>query len=223
MAELYIYDVIGADFFGEGVTAKSVRDELKKIPDDEDLVVRVNSPGGDVFEAAAIVSLLSERKYDTKIDGAALSAASYIPMFSNRISMSSEAMMMIHDPWTLTIGDAVVHGKAVDLLEEIGLNIARAYVDRSGKSMKAVREAMRAETWFTAEEAKAFGLVDEVVKMKAAAYKIPGTFGYRNMPKEETTAPTVVLPDRPPRVAVEAMRRRLALARAEFRKVVEHE
>ena len=76
MNELYLYDVIGEDILGEGLSARTIRDELADVERGGELLLRINSPGGDVFEAEAIVSLLSDYRVSARIDGVAASAAS---------------------------------------------------------------------------------------------------------------------------------------------------
>lgn len=207
MKELWIYDVIGEGWFEEGVTAAKVRDDLAEFSADEDLLVRINSPGGDVFEAAAIVSLLDEWKgaLTVKVDGVAASAASYIATVGERVMMSSGAMLMIHNPWTIVGGEASELRHQADLLDKIAENLAGAYARRSGKKAEEIQGAMDAETWFTPEEAIAFGLADEVDDSKAKAFAIPEELGYKNAPKPE--------PSPRNRLSVAAMQRRITAAR----------
>lgn len=211
-AELWIDDVIGADFFGEGITAKKVRDELKQIDSAERILLRINSPGGYVFEAASIVSQLSEHPggVDVQIDGVAASAASYIAMLGETVTMSQGAMIMIHDPWSIVIGDSRDMKAEAELLDKMAANLAQAYVTKSGKSEKAVRDAMLAETWFTPDEAIAFGLADKKIDSFAKAFAIPAKFGYKNAPQptDEPAAPH----ERPASVA--AMTRQLQQVRS---------
>ncbi|MCA9233207.1 MAG: Clp protease ClpP [Planctomycetales bacterium] len=211
--ELWIYDVIGADFFGEGVTAKSVRDELRGVDPAERLLVRINSPGGLVFEAASIVTLLGEHPggVDVQIDGVAASAASYIAMVGQKVAMSDGAMLMIHDPWSIVIGDSRDMVKEAELLDKMAVNLAGAYVAKSGKTEKEIREAMLAETWFTADEAVEFGLADSKLESFAKAYTIPGKFGYRNAPQPQKEIPPHAKP-----ASVAAMTAQLQAVRAEL-------
>ena len=158
--ELWIYDTIGEGFFSAGVTAKAVRDDLAKMDTKQRLTVRINSPGGDVFEAVAINALLSEWKggVDVQVDGLAASAASYIATVGDKVTMAEGSMLMIHDPWTVAVGNAEEMQRAADTLDKIADNLVGAYSRKSGLASAEVRDIMRAETWLTADEAVAKGL-----------------------------------------------------------------
>lgn len=183
--ELWIYDVIGEGFFSEGVTAKRIRDELQSAPSVERLLVRINSPGGDFFEAAAIVTLLSQWQggVDVQIDGIAASAGSYIATAGENVAIADGAMVMIHNAWTVALGNANELTKTADTLGKIDGTLAAAYARKSGKDAAEIMAAMEAETWYTSDEAIAFGLADSKAELAALAYAIPQEFGYRNGPK----------------------------------------
>lgn len=183
--ELFVYDVIGEGFFEAGVTAKGVRDELAKFDKKRPISVHVNSPGGDVFEGVAIRTQLAEWKAGVNVfvDGLAASAASYIATVGDTVTMAAGSMLMIHDPWSFVVGNSAEMLKASETLDKIADNLVAAYVAKSGQSAESVREAMRAETWYTADEAVAFGLADaEEKELKAAAFAIPEAFGYKAPP-----------------------------------------
>lgn len=204
---LYIYDIIGAGFFEEGVTAKSVRDELSKMDKTQRLTVRINSPGGSVFDGVAIRAQLEQwaAGVDVKVDGIAASAASYIATAGDSVAMAEGSMLMVHDPWTFAIGNAAEMQKAAATLDKIADSMVGAYAKKSGKSNEEVRQTMKDETWLSADEAIAYGLADEKSDEKAAAFAIPAAFGFKNPPSE---------PEQPkPRHKNElaAMRRRLEL------------
>jgi ATP-dependent Clp endopeptidase proteolytic subunit ClpP len=186
MADIYIYDVIGRGFFEDGATAEKLRDELAAAKGDA-VTVHINSPGGDVFEGLAMRTLLSQHKagVTVKIDGVAASAASVVALGGGSIEMAEGSMMMIHDPWTLTVGNAADHEKTAETLNKVADNLADLYAAKSGKSRDETRDSMRAETWLTAQEAIDYGLADKLSDTKVAAYKIPEAFGYRNVPTTE--------------------------------------
>ena len=106
-AEILIYDEIGQSWFG-GVTAEQVIRDLKALGDVKDITVRINSPGGSVFDAFAMYNALVQHKAQirTQVEGMALSAASLVAMAGNTIAMGESAWMMIHDPWTVAAGNA---------------------------------------------------------------------------------------------------------------------
>jgi ATP-dependent protease ClpP protease subunit len=188
--ELYIYDIIGAGFFEEGVTAKSVRDELAKMDKKQPIEARINSPGGDVFEAVAIRAQLEQwpAGVNVQIDGLAASAASYIATVGGTVSMAEGSMFMVHDPWTVAIGNAAEMAKAAATLDKIADSLVGAYARKSGKTDAEVRETMKAETWMTADEAIAYGLANGKSEERAAAFAIPKAFGFKHPPKPAEAA-----------------------------------
>jgi ATP-dependent Clp endopeptidase proteolytic subunit ClpP len=167
-ADVFIYDEIG----GFGVTAKDFAAALKSIPKDHQITLRINSPGGSVVDGAAIYNLLAERSANivTKIDGLAASMASVIALAGSKVLMADNALMMIHDPIGWAFGDSEEMRKTADVLDKFGEAIVNAYQKKTGKPENDIKAAMAEETWFTAAEAKEFGLVDEVSEpMKMAA------------------------------------------------------
>lgn len=162
-AEILIYDFIGSDFFGDGVTAKGIKAELDELGLVSDIVVRINSPGGNVWDGVSIFNLLKnhEAQVHVEIDGLAASAASCIAMAGDLITMNEGSMMMIHNPWMLAMGDAGDMRKAADMLDKITSEFAGIYERRTGQSHDEVLQLMDAETWFTADEAISAGFADE--------------------------------------------------------------
>jgi len=184
MAEIYIYDVIGQGFMEEGVTPGLIRDQLKEAGG-EDVLVRINSPGGIVFDGIAIKSLLDAYpgEVNVQVDGLAASAASVIAMAGKKISMAEGSMLMIHDPWGLTIGNEQDHTEAALTLGKIAGNLAEMYAARGEKTADQFRDLMRAETWLTGAESIEMGLADALeTTIAAMACTVPAEFGYRNVP-----------------------------------------
>ena len=159
--KLYIYDEIG--YWGD--TAKALAEDLKGVDADE-IAVHLNSPGGDIFDGLAIYQALKDHKAKVtiRVDGLAASIASVIAMAGDRIVMAPKASMMIHDGWTMAVGNAAELRKTADLLDKQSGIIASVYADRSvlGYGTDHFRALMREETWFTAEEALEAGLIDEI-------------------------------------------------------------
>ena len=184
--EIFIYDAILKDsFFETGVSDETIRDELAKVPENERVLVRINSPGGDVFQAAAIFTMLSQHKggVDVQIDGVAASAASYIAMVGETVTIADGAMMMEHNAHMFAFGDSRAMTKAASLLDKVNENVIRAYAVKSGRTEKEVAAAMDEETWYTAAEAVEAGLADEVLDtLGVEDFKIPAVFGYQNIP-----------------------------------------
>jgi ATP-dependent protease ClpP protease subunit len=156
-AELLIYDEIG--FWG--ICAIDVVAALGGLGDG-DLHVRVNSPGGDVFDGIAIHNALLAHPgtVTVTVDGLAASAASLISMAGDRVIMSRASQMMVHDASGLAIGNAADMTSMAELLDKISDMIAGVYADRAGGEVAAWRDIMRAETWYAPAEAVAAGLAD---------------------------------------------------------------
>lgn len=154
MPDLIIYDDIG----DRGVNARDVKAVLDDL--DGDLDIRINSFGGDVFEGHAIYNLIKGYSRGAKavhIDGIAASAASVIAMAGDSITMPTNAMLMIHDPYTVAMGNGDEMRKTADLLDQVKQTIVNVYSERTGLPADELSEMMSAETWFDAVEAEAKG------------------------------------------------------------------
>lgn len=167
-AELFIYDSIGG-FWG-GVNAKDVADALASMKGAKRLVVRINSPGGDVFEASAIYNLIRDFKAErtVKVDGLAASAASVIAMAGDKILTAANAMWMIHDPWGFSMGTAEEMRATANVLDKVRETILDTYVKRTAGTRGQISQWMADETWMTATEAKERGFTDLVEEEKAS-------------------------------------------------------
>ncbi len=180
-AEVAIYDEIGA----YGVSAKGFLAELGALPDGTPVDLRLNSPGGSVFDAVAIYNALKrhEGTVTVWIDGIAASAASYIAMAGDEIVMPENAFLMIHDPSGLAMGTAGDMRAMAEALDKIAGSLVRGYAAKSGKPDDEIAALMAAETWFDAGDAVAAGFADRLadpVRM-AARFDI-GRF--RNAPPD---------------------------------------
>lgn len=163
--ELFIYDVIGEDFFFGGVSALEVAEVLSDNADADTVTVRINSPGGDVFDGVAIYNALRAHpgQVITQIDGLAASAASVIAMAGDSIRIAEQAQMMLHRAWTIALGDVHDMQKTAELLESIDEGAIALYSHRSGTSKKQIRGLVDAETWLTADQAVERGLADQII------------------------------------------------------------
>lgn len=163
-AEVLIYESIGESFFSEGIGAKQFAKELKALGSVKQLDIRINSPGGSVFEGQAIYSQLKSHKAakTVYIDGLAASIASVIAMAGDTIVMPRNATMMIHDPWTMAVGTAEDMRKTAEALDTVKSGILAAYRDKSGLDDGTISELMSEETWMDADEAAEWGFVDQV-------------------------------------------------------------
>lgn len=162
-ATLYLYDAIDSWGGDWGVSASDVRAALTEIGSAA-VELHINSPGGDYFEAVAIYNTLQAHAgaITVHIDGLAASAASVIAMVGERVIMGQGSQLMIHDALTMAFGNAGEIRKTADLLDQCSDDISGFYARRAGGDPAAFREAMRAETWYTADQAVAAGLADEV-------------------------------------------------------------
>lgn len=186
-AEIYIYEEIGAGWYG-GITAKDFVDEIKKLGAVETIHVHINSPGGDVFDGEAIYNTLRSHKANviTHIDGLAASAASLIAVAGDEVQMSGNAFMMIHNPWSWGSGFASDFRQMAERLDLIADAICRSYVTKANGTTdhSSFKAFMDEEKWFTADEAQAAGLVDTITEELQAAAKFDlSRYGFKNMPK----------------------------------------
>lgn len=147
------------------VSAQSVIKELEKYKG-QAVTVRINSGGGDVFEAHAIYNALRRHgsRVTVEVDSLAASAASFIAMAGDTISMAQNAMMMVHEAWTFAIGNKNELRKSADLLDKIDQTIRDIYAARAGTKSTAeqISELVKNETWLTAQEAVDTGLADSI-------------------------------------------------------------
>ena len=150
-------------FWGEEVTPRMFRDELEA--EEGDVTVWINSPGGNVFAAAEIYTMLCDHKgkITVKIDAIAASAASVIAMAGDRVLMSPVAMLMIHSPMTIAMGNAKDMEKAISTLNEVQESIINAYQKKTGLSRNKIRQLMENETWMNARKAVELGFADEIL------------------------------------------------------------
>ena len=159
--EIYFNDMID-DWFG---ISSSMIVEALQAAGGRDVLVHVNSPGGMVFEGLAIYSAFKQYagKVTMRVEGLAASAASFVICAGDETIIEPGAMIMIHDAWNITIGDAADHRKEADVLDKVSDSIANMYAEKSGTDAAAWRTAMIEETWYGSAEAVTAGLADSVV------------------------------------------------------------
>jgi ATP-dependent protease ClpP protease subunit len=165
VATLRIYGPIDSWGGWWGVSAKDVAGVLDELPDDVvEVRVRINSPGGEVWEGMAILNMLRAHKARAVavVDGLAASAASVIAAGCEETVMSPGTQMMIHDPSGFAYGPASVMTKAAKFLDSCGKAIASIYTEAAGGTDDGWRTLMIEETWYTAAEAVDSGLADRV-------------------------------------------------------------
>ncbi|HDT6305446.1 TPA: head maturation protease, ClpP-related [Staphylococcus aureus] len=152
----WIYEMLEMD-------ATSPKDIADSLPDtNEDIDVIINSGGGDVYSGSEIYTSLKTYpgKVNIKIVGVAASAASVIAMAGDHIEMSPTAQMMIHNAWTMAMGDINEMQKTVDMLDSVNKGIANAYINKTGKTEDEILSLMNKETWFNAQDAVEHGFAD---------------------------------------------------------------
>jgi ATP-dependent Clp protease protease subunit len=161
---LYFDGYIAEDsWFDDDITPKKFKSELTA--SEGDISVWLNSPGGDVFAASQIYTMLKEYKgkVTVKIDGIAASAASVIAMAGSEILMSPVAMMMIHNPSTVIFGEESDFQSGIDMLSEVKESIINAYEQKTGLTRNKISKMMDSETWFSAKKAVELGFADKVL------------------------------------------------------------
>jgi ATP-dependent protease ClpP protease subunit len=201
VTEVLFYDEVGEDpWFGGGISAKQFAEDLQAI-DTEEIHLRVNSPGGDVFQGLAMLNTIRRHpaRVTAFIDGLAASAASFLVMGADEVVMSRGAEMMVHDASGMAIGNAETMRELADLLAKQSDNIAAVYASKAGGGTAKWRKAMEAETWYTDSEAVDAGLADRVDSGKTVADKAKARFDlslYNYAGRSEAPAP--ILPAKPP-------------------------
>lgn len=197
-ATLYIYDVIDAWW---GIAAIDVAKAIADIAASTTLHVRINSPGGDVFEGQAIATAIRNHPGKTiaHIDGLAASAATFISAAADEVEISEGAFYMIHNGWTLAMGDKQVMLDTADLLAKVDGSIVAAYATRTGADVAQITTWMDAETWFTAQEAVDHGFANRLMPApdKSAGNQAPGAKAWNLSAYSKTPQALTQPPERP--------------------------
>lgn len=161
---LYLEGVIAEEsWFSDDITPAMFKEEL--FAGDGPITLHINSPGGDCIAASQIYTMLMDYPHDVtvQIDGMAASAASVIAMAGTKVCMSPTSMMMIHNPFTMAMGDTEEMWKAIQLLDEVKESIINAYQIKTGLSRDELSKLMDGETWMNALKAKELGFCDKVL------------------------------------------------------------
>ncbi|PTI27814.1 head maturation protease, ClpP-related [Staphylococcus xylosus] len=185
---------------GMTISPQTVKDQLKEMSNEKEIIVNINSNGGDVFSGVAIYNML--RRHDAHItvnvDGLAASIASVIAMAGDTINMPNNAVLMIHNAWTQVTGDSNAFKKQADSLERINSVVFNSYTDKNpGIDHALLRQYMDEETWFTANDAKELGLIDNITESTRVAAAATSTLlggetymsRYRNEDPQQPQAP----------------------------------
>lgn len=173
--ELLIYGVLSDSGWFDDVGSKQFAQDMMAVRG-KNVTVRINSVGGDVFTGQAMYSTMKQhdKKVTVRVDGLAASAASLVAMAGDEIIMPSNAMMMIHNPWTIALGESRDFRKAADALDKIRDSIIAAYQEKTSMDREKLVEIMDEESWLTAAECKEYGFADTVDSAMQIAASIGG-------------------------------------------------
>jgi Protease subunit of ATP-dependent Clp proteases len=151
------------NFWGDEITPQMFREDLEA--EEGDVTVWINSPGGNVFAAAEIYTMLKDYagKVTVKVASLAASAASVVAMAGDTVQMSPTALLMLHDPSTVAMGNTRDMEKAIAALNEVKEAIVNAYAAKSGLRRGRIADLMSEETWLNAKKAVELGFADEVL------------------------------------------------------------
>lgn len=190
-ADLLIYEAIGFDpWTGDGLTPKKLTEDLAALGPLSRITLRINSPGGDVFDAVTMLNILrrQQAKISVEVEGLAASAASFLAQAADpgELRVSDAGMFMVHRAWALAMGNTKDMADMAVVLEKLDGQIANIYAGRSGRRQETWLNYMDAETWFTGAEAVEAKLADKVIATKRAAACIdPAVFAqFRAVPEK---------------------------------------
>jgi len=187
--EIRIYDEIGLF----GVSAETFTQEFNKVKDlGGNITLKVNSPGGDVFDGMTIYNILKTVKdrLTVEVEGLSASIASVISMAGSKLVMREGSFLMIHNPFMGAFGESVELRKAADMLDKVKEELVSIYVNNSNLSKEEIESMMDDETWMNAREALEAGIADEIdEEYLAAAAKWDANKYFNKAPiiKEEKT------------------------------------
>lgn len=166
IGEVFIYgEISDSKFWGDEVTPTDIKDELAKLKKANEINIYVNSPGGNVFAGVAIYNEIKRlnKPVTSYVDGIAASIASLIILAADRVVMPQNSMLMIHNVWTIAMGDAQAFRDLADRLDKItDSTILEAYQAKTGIDKAELKKMLDDETWLSAAEAVDLGFADEV-------------------------------------------------------------
>ena len=164
-AELILYGSIGSDEYWDDISDKAFKQDIENLGDVENIILHINSPGGSVFSAVAIANTLKNHKakITANIDGLAASAATIITSACDTVRMPKNALFMVHNPITFAYGNNQDMQKTLEMLNKVKNSIIETYLNKAKTNKETLSELMDNETWMSAEEAKEYGFVDEIL------------------------------------------------------------
>ena len=184
--EIWLYDEVGDAMFG-GMSAKLFAEQLTALGQVDSINLRINSPGGSVFDGLAIYNALKRHpaRIHVDIDGIAASIASVIAMVGETINIAANGMMMIHDPHGVVVGNSADMRQTADVLDQVKRSLVDTYAARTGKDVDDLGAMMTAETWLSADDAVAMRFADNITEMQRLAAHFDFS-KFRNVPKRLT-------------------------------------
>lgn len=179
--EIWIYGDITTDkWTDDDVTPSSIRDALRNMGPVKTLNIRVNSYGGSVYAGNAIINIIDSYRrknnvyVNAYIEGIAASMGSGIPMVADKIYMAENAMMMVHKPYTIVMGNSADLQKEIEILQKVEDTLVKNYMRHFKGTEEELRDMLANETWLTADEALEYGLCDEVIEAVEIAASAKG-------------------------------------------------
>lgn len=159
--ELFLLDRIDNYF---GVSVQNFLDGIAEIEEvnDDPITLIINSPGGDVFDGITIANIVRDRQMNVRVSGLAASIASVIAVSGAKVVMEDNAMMMVHSPWAMTMGNADDMREMADTLDEIKESLIATYTRRQNVSEEKIRALLAKESWLSAKKSLQNGLIDEI-------------------------------------------------------------
>lgn len=216
---LYLDGVIASEsWYDDDVTPAAFKAEL--FSGEGDITIWLNSPGGDCIAASQIYAMLMDYSGNVtiKIDGIAASAASVIAMAGTKVLMAPTALMMIHNPLTVAIGDSEEMRKAIDMLAEVKESIINAYQIKTGLTRDRLSDLMNAETWLSVKKAIELGFADGMLQDEKRQPSAIGASGAENYAFSRRAVTNSLLDkvkpkiqDKPAGIPIESLDKRLSL------------
>ncbi|HHQ6405314.1 TPA: head maturation protease, ClpP-related [Enterococcus faecium] len=176
-ADVFIFgEIVSFKWDDTDTTAASFQKDLKELGEVSQINLRINSPGGSVFEGIAIGNMLRQHKARVvaHVDALAASIASVIVASCDEVIMPENSMLMIHNPWTISMGNAKALRKQADDLDKIAESSVVTYLAKAGEKLteEKIKQIMDEETWMSAQEAYNYGLCDVVESANQVAASI---------------------------------------------------
>lgn len=188
VAEIHIDgEIVSEKLWDSDVSATDFRDSLKELGPVKTINMSINSPGGSVFDGIAIYNMLKKNPatVNVTVEGLAASIASVIAMAGDTLTMDTGSMLMIHNPFTMAVGNASELREMADTLDQIRESSVDIYHEKTGIDKEAIKSVMDNETWLTADEAITAGWADQKNERPAVMQSISQRYSdmYEHVPE----------------------------------------